>query len=353
MKKVQEYILKGKRIYVGLEDSKKTWKICIRWNKMVVNETSMPAEFNNLRQYFKKRFPECKIKVMYEAGFSGFWLHDLLTEEGIECIVTPPHTVTDQKCNKVKTDKIDARRLARNLENLDYKSCFVPDLELRQDRQVSRTFGQIQRKIVSIKNQIRRFFEFHGYDKTLKSGPWSPARYKGLKNIRMPGVLQFCLDVYLKILSELQVHKKMLEKKLQELSKRKRYSKIVKCFSSFPGIGILTAIRLALEWGDLRRFKTRKGFAEFLGLTPSEFSTGDMERRGHITRQGNGEVRSWLIEAAWIGIRKDPVLLQKFKDVWSRSSSKKKAIVAVARKMAVRMRSLVLSNQIYTLGVIE
>jgi len=100
MRKIQDFVLKGEQIFVGLEDSKKTWKACVRSERIVVNEASMPAEYENLRNYFRNKFSACEIRVMYEAGFRGFELHDLLDEDGWECVVTPPHTVTQEKCGK-------------------------------------------------------------------------------------------------------------------------------------------------------------------------------------------------------------------------------------------------------------
>lgn len=170
MRKKQDFIVKGKRLLVGLEDSKGTWKLCVRCEGMIVHETSMPAEYDALWAYLRRRYPACRIQVMYEAGFGGFWLHDRLQSEGIECIVTPPHTVTQEKVRVVKADKVDARRLARNLESDDYRRCHVPDKERREDRQMSRTLSQIQRDIVRIKNRIRKFLDFHGLNGLLPAG---------------------------------------------------------------------------------------------------------------------------------------------------------------------------------------
>ena len=94
MRKMQEYIVKGNRIFIGLEDSKRTWKLCVRCEGMVVDETSMPTDYGNLHTYLTNRYPECEITVLYEAGFQGFWLHDLLVEDGFTCIVTLANKVT-------------------------------------------------------------------------------------------------------------------------------------------------------------------------------------------------------------------------------------------------------------------
>jgi transposase len=162
MPRKQDFIVPGKRIFVGLEDSKRTWKGCVRSAGMVVHETSMLAVYDNLRRYLQNRYPGCQTRLMYEAGFGGFWLHDRLMADGIECVVTPPHRVTQEKVNKVKTDRTDARRLAKNLESGDYTACHVPDQQWREDRQISRTLGQIQRTITATKNRIRKFLDFHG-----------------------------------------------------------------------------------------------------------------------------------------------------------------------------------------------
>jgi transposase len=353
MRKMQEFIVKGKSIFIGLEDSKRTWKVCIRCNGMIVHETRMPTEYENLLSYLRNRYPDCEIRVIYEAGFGGFWLHDLLKSDGIDCVVTPAHKVTQEKVNKVKTDRVDARRLALNLENNDYKSCHVPDLERREDRQISRTMSQIQSKITSTKNQIRKFLDFHGLNGDMPAGAWKSSCYQNLKSLKLSSSLQFCLDIYLRLLDELECIRLELLERMKIVSKKERYLKSVEMKQSCPGVGLLSAIRFTLEWGDLSRFPTGKHLASFTGLTCSEYSTGDTVHRGRITGQGSGKVRGWLIQCAWRAISLDPVLLDKFNRVWKNSGSKKKAIVAVARKLAVRMRAIEILNQPYVVAVIE
>lgn len=353
MRKMQEFIVKGKSIFIGLEDSKRTWKICIRCNGMIIHETSMPTDYENLRIYLKSHYPDCEIRVIYEAGFGGFWLHDLLESDGIYCVVTPAHMVTQEKVNKVKTDRVDARRLALNLENNDYKSCHVHDREHRENRQISRTMSQIQSKITSTKNQIRKFLDFHGLNGDMPAGAWHSSRYQNLKSLKLNSPLQTCLDIYLRLLDDLKGMRSELLGQLEILSEQDRYRESVRVKQSCPGVGLLSAIRFTLEWGDLSRFPTGKHLASFTGLTCSEHSTGEKIHRGRITGQGSGMVRSWLIQCAWRAIKHDPVLLNKFDRVWKNSGSKKKAIVAVARKLAVRMRAIEILKQPYVVAVIE
>ena len=352
------YVLKHEKVFVGLEDSKKTWSLCVRSGGVIVHETNMPAEYEVLRNYFNNKFPECAIQVIYEAGFRGFGLHDQLVADGWECIVTPPHTVTEQKVQRKKNDRTDCRRLAKNLENGDYGKCFVPDRMLREDRQISRTCGQVQADITRVCSRIRRMLEFHGLDDGLPAGQWTSAAYaqlrQNLSQMEISNSLRFSFEIMFRELENLRQLKKELVMQLRsKLARSERYKNSVKLLMSAPGIGALTAIRLALEWGDVSRFERKEEFAGFLGLIPTEYSSGDREHRGHITKQGNRSVRRWLTESAWVAIRHDPVLLDKFRRVLSHCGSKKKAIVAVARKLALRLRRALICGEPYVVGVVE
>lgn len=357
MKKIQDFVLQGKEVFVGLEDSKKSWKVCVRSGRMVVNEASMPGEYENLRNYFRNKFPECKIRVMYEAGFRGFVLHDQLVADGWECVVTPPHTVTEEKCSKKKNDRNDSRRLAKNNENDDFRECHVPDRQRREDRQVSRLYGQLQRDITRVCNRIRKTLDFHGLDRFFIAGTWDKSKYKvaeeKIKTIEMSESLRFTFTSLFSELKQLRLLQKEVVLQMRKLAQSERYQRAVKLLKSVPGIGIQTAIRLVLEWGDMSRFKTKEAFSAFLGLIPSDYSTGEQDHKGHITRQGNSDVRSWLVECAWLAIRHDPVLLEKYRRVVSHCGSGKKAIVAVARKLALRLRAMLLSGEPYQIGLIE
>lgn len=160
-RRIQDFVIRGKEIFVGLEDSKKTWKIAVRCEKTVIHEAAMEARYPLLIRYLRHRFPECTIHLIYEAGFKGFNLYDQLVEDGIDCIVIPPHLVTEPKVTRVKTDKRDARRLASVLEHGDFRSsCDVPDRERREDRQISRTLAGITKDVIRTRNRIRNFSIF-------------------------------------------------------------------------------------------------------------------------------------------------------------------------------------------------
>ena len=116
-KRAQDFLRKEKGICGPSEDSKKTWQLCVRNGGVIVHETSMPAKFEVLQNYFHNRFPECHIEVIYEADFRGFELYDQLEAAGWDCIVTPPHTVTEEKCQQKKNDRMVT--VIRELVNSD------------------------------------------------------------------------------------------------------------------------------------------------------------------------------------------------------------------------------------------
>jgi len=362
MKKIIDYILKGQKIYVGLEDSKKSWKIVVRSGRIVVKKISIEADYKILQSFFRNNFPECSITVMYEAGFRGFGLHDKLKADGWDCIVTPPHTVTQEKCSRQKNDHIDADRLAKNLENGDYKGCHIPSEKMREDRQLSRLYEQLKKDCTRISNRIRRAIEFHGLEASFpQKSAWTAKTYREaallVPDLEVGESLKFCLQMLFNELQLLRDQQAAVITKMKEIAKSDDYEKPVRLLASAPGIGQLTAIRLALEWGDISRFRRKEEFAAFLGLIPSEYSTGESERFGHITKQGSRIVRSLLIEAAWIAVRYDPVLLGKYNRIANNSLGefkyKKIAIVAVARKLAMRLRALLLKGEEYQCGLLE
>ena len=350
--KVQDFVVKGKEVFVGLEDSKTTWKIAVRCQKMFIHQVAMEAKYPVLIQYLRNRLPECTIHLMYEAGFKGFNLYDRLTEDGIDCMVIPPHLVTEPKVNKVKTDKRDARRLALVLDNHDFKhSCDVPDKERREDRQIHRTLIGIQKDIIRTRNRIRKFLDFHGIEVSFE-GKWGRKEFMTLKELPLREPLQISLNVLLTMLEQLWNHMTTLRASLRELCHKERYRRAFEIARSLPGIGWYTAIRLVLELGeDLTRFASGKNIAAFVGLTPGEHSSGETTWKGRITGMGSGFIRATLIENSWAAIRKDPVLLGKFMRVWRATSSKKKAIVAVARVLIVRLRACSVSGTPYVMGM--
>jgi transposase len=141
-RRIQDFILKGKEIFVGLEDSKKTWKLAVRHDRRVIHQVSMEARIPVLMSYLTNRFPDCTVHLIYEAGFKGFNLYDSLTEEGIDCVVIPPHLVTEEELSRAVQDRQEGRepsRLCPRAGTCGRYATFPTRNVIEDDRQISRT----------------------------------------------------------------------------------------------------------------------------------------------------------------------------------------------------------------------
>lgn len=359
MRKMRNVVVEGKPVFVGLEDSKRTWVLSVRCEGMEVQHTSIPARYKNLAGYLRNNYPGCSVKVLYEAGFKGFGLHDRLEDDGFDCEVAPPSRIPVERRRSVKNDKVDARRLARILEKGDYPKCAVPDRERREDRQVSRTLQQYTRDKIRAKARVRSFVDMHGLGEDMPTAEWNNSEYELLREKPMSDSLRQCLDSLLDELAHVENNLKLMRGYLRELTRKPRYRRAFDLLKTAPGIGWQTAMRLVLEWGeDWSRFGSVQKFSRFTGFTPCEDSTGQRDHKGRITGESTSYIRALLVECAWTAIRKDPVLLEKFRAVrrshgMNQAHASKKAIVAVARKLLVRLRAMLNTGQPYCIGVLQ
>ncbi len=133
------------------------------------------------------------------------------------------------------------------------------------------------------------------------------------------------------------------------LCHEKKYRQGIRLLSTVPGIGTLTAIELLVELQDITRFKSAEEIASYIGLTPSEYSTGERTRQGRITRCGNKRVRTYLVESTWVLITKDPYLRAKYLRLKSLRGGRR-AIIAVAWKLLIRLRRMLLDNVPYRMA---
>jgi transposase len=138
---------------------------------------------------------------------------------------------------------------------------------------------------------------------------------------------------------------------LRELSETYLYRERVEILATIPGIGMIAAMELLLELQDIKRFQRADQLAAYVGLTPSQYTSADKVRMGRITCVGKNSLRAMLIQATWILIRKDGVMREKYNRLKSRSGGKR-AIVAVARTLLIRMRRLLLDNNPYVVGLV-
>ena len=250
--------------------------------------------------------------------------------------------------NRVKTDRRDGFKLARTLEAGLLRPIFVPEARQRADRELVRQRHRVQRDRCAAMVRIKSFFLTYDIEVPEEAGAhWSgdfEAWLRGLKlaDQSLDRVLEELRGLY----TDLDARVDGLTKELRQMARSSDYVPMVELLSTVPGIGWLTALTLVVEIVDFRRFPDGETLSSYAGLTPSEHSSGDQVRHGHITRQGNPVVRSVLVESSWILIGKDPEMRRFYERIKVRRGGKR-AIVAVARKLCHRLLAITQSGQPY------
>jgi transposase len=345
---MNKYDYTGKIGYVGIDVHKKTYHCVSICEGQTVKSDSMPAKPAVLFSYLKNTFREAVIKSAYEAGFSGFHLHRYLLSQKIDNIVIHPGSIEVASRDRVKTDKRDAFKIAKQLSVGRLRGIFVPS----QEREEKRSMTRLRTNIAKLKHQVGQQLKsllftqgmIEGEDDTRLCPKWIT---KKLDEVEQGGYSKdFCYSVkqYAEQWIQLANRIKEIESRLAVQANEEKVLQLI--YESVPGIGSIHARQLANELGDMTQFKNEKQLFSFTGLTPSEHSSGEHTRQGNITRQGNSTLRKILVEAAWVAITKDPSL----KEVFNRLSSgrgKKRAIVGCARRLAGRIRSCILTGSLY------
>ena len=293
------------------------------------------ASPDKLAEQLRRYFPGASIYTAYESGFSGFVLHRVLEQAGIENIVVNPGSIEVAIHNRVKTDKRDALKIATLLEAGRLKGIRVPSPQQEQERLLTRTRQQLVEERSAIKNRIRMKCHQMGLIDPNDSREMSHKLVEEMLTQSPSQEFTLVIKAYWSVWKSIETQIRKLEQKLKEQAKTDPNETI---YRSAPGIGFLSSRILSLELGDLSQFENERQLFSYTGLTPSEFSSGDKVRKGHITHQGNKRVRYILTEAAWTAIKKDPHLKEFFERLYPRTG-KKKAIVAVARKLIGRIRA--------------
>lgn len=349
--KVKE-LVQGKKVFCGIDVHKAHWIICIFCDGEVIENTKLPTDYVKLRFLLLSYSTASEIKIVYEAGFSGFWLCRMLTRDGYNCIVTPPHRIPNSG-SRVKTDKRDAQSLATYLSAGLLKKVKVPPASAEADRRISRLRAQLVKKQTRAKNHIRSFLHLHGFEapSDIKS-KWSKRYLEWLDNLTFEFESdRFTLTHLLAEYRRIRDESAAVTRHLRSMSKSPAYAANFNHITALRGVGLITGMTFLLELFDFARFKNANHFCSYLGLTPAQYSSGEHVRLGHITRQGNAYLRRVLVESAWTVIRHDPHLREKYDRLKARGANGKKAIVAVARSLAVRLRRCLLDDCDYVVGV--
>jgi transposase len=340
----------GKTVFVGVDVHKKTYSVTCICEGEVVKKDTLKATPQELKRYLQKYFSNAKIKTAYEAGFSGFVLHRYLLQEGIENLVVHAASVEISARDRVKTDKRDSLKLATQLSSGRLNGIHVPTVDREADREVSRMREKIAGDKRRTGNRIKGLLHRHGLigpeEKKVVSWKW----LQKVREYDCHSSVKYCLNALIIQWWELENKLKAIGIELAKQAQKDKELDAV--YRSVPGIGQIHARVLANELGNMEQFNNEKQLFSFTGLTPSEHSSGEHRRQGHISRQGRSILRKTLTEASWTAIRIDRTLLDIYLRI-SATAGKKRAIIGIARRLVGRIRSCLESGQPYRICKLE
>jgi transposase len=288
--------------------------------------------------------------VIESCGLAG-WVHDICTEEGYEVLVCNPNQEAWKwKHIKRKTDRDDALKLAKLAALEQLVPVYIPCRQQREYRRLVKYRQVVLGRINRVQNNIRAIFAQRGMEMVRGQKAWALERLELIAEHRKP--LAECslddlwrgeLDLELIQLEHLRQHQHQIHKQLQALA---RADERVQLLQTIPGVGRKTAEVVVAYLDDPHRFQNARQVSSYAGMVPRRYQSGEMDRQGRIHKRGPRQLRSALVEAAWLMLRYNPWA----KSVYDRLTSgqktrKKKAIVAVARKLLVRCWVMLLRKE--------
>jgi transposase len=346
----EKEIAREKEVYVGLDEHKLTWDITVMDQEEILHQQNYPREKKHLVGLIK-RLPKCKIHAAYEAGPTGYQTLQWLRELGCEAFMTPPSLIPVQLGERVKTDRRSSQKLAELLRVGMLKSVHDLKPDEYENRELVRTREQLIEHRSDISRQIKSKLLFHGIEKPKDLGEdWSNMYLVWLENGPSgKKTLDKSIGSLIQIYKDIQNQVRNLDEEIRALAKTKEYVDSFNILHSTKGVGVLTAMTILLEIPRMaERFVDECELGKYVGLVPWEKSTGETICKGGITRTGNRHVRRILVEASWTVIRYDKNLGAVYERI-SKSRPKaggKVAIVAVARRLLIRMRAMLRDKEL-------
>src|SRR6266446_1903418 len=296
-RQVSTFIPRDYDVFAGLDVDKRSIAITFTDHGTMRKSLKLPYSARQLLNYTGKHFPGQRVAFVYEAGPTGFGLHDELTAASHRCLVVSPSMVPSAPRNKVKTNRLDSKKLSEGLRGGQLRGIHVPPPSYRELRHLVQLRDTQVAQLTATKLRIKSLLLYEGIAFPAANGKWSGRVLRQLESTPCNATVRFKLD---QLIDTLQFH-------FQSAAKVQKHIRQI---------------------------------AGFLGLVSSEYSTGDKENRGEITRIGDKRLRSKLIQCAWTAIRKDPELRAFYRRIYERHPKKvaaRKAIMAVARKLTTRM----------------
>lgn len=289
-------------IYVGLDVHKAT--IAVAFVRGAQQQAKSYGQIANtpeaIKALVRKLSPEGEVmNFCYEAGPCGYEVYHQLTGMGQHCTVVAPSLIPKKAGDRIKTDKRDALNLAKLHAGNHLTGVWVPDKAHESMRDLSRAredFKQMQTKACQ---RLGAFLLRNGRLYEGKS-KWTQAYWRWLETLKMHTPLQqVVLQEYIEAVKQAQRRVQSVLEQIRQAVKGWSLEPVLRALMAMRGISLITAVTLLAELGDLSRFATPRKLMAFLGLVPSEHSSGSKRSQGALTKTGNGHVRRVLVEAAW------------------------------------------------------
>lgn len=342
------------KLFIGIDIHKKSWKVHFCTDITEGSTATFIPSAPKLRKYVNKHYSGYEVSVAYEAGCCGFdHARQFIGFSWTTLVVNAADIPRPAKQKIVKTDKIDAKNIAKQLRAGLLRSITIPDVDRECLRSLSRYRSCLLKDLKRTKTRIKSLLLYYNVEipEAFDNASWTHEFRNWLKNLKWN---YENIDITLKgLLKQFKFLDKMVRSVANQmrLHCRKYLKHDYYLLTSVPGIAGLTASYILAEVGDLRRFNSFKKFAGFVGLLPGIYSSGDNESVRGVTPRANYVIRSLIIEASWVSIRKDPVMQNYYRKHAGKNS--KAAIFKVSRKLLSRVHAVIKTDTPYQLGLVS
>ena len=294
--------MKNNITYAAMDTHKKQHTVAVMYGdtgeleQFTVKNTS--KDLKKMVKRLQRKAPE-EVRFCYEAGFCGFTLKRQLESWGSSCVVIAPSLVPTKKGDRIKTDRRDARKLLGQFIAGELTEVYAPSVEQEAAREITRCRQGAQENLKRARHQLSKFLTRHGY--IYRDGRhWTQKHVRWLLSLQFDSAdLREVFEWYYTDLEHCQQRLATLDKEVAALADRPVYREVVGLLRCLRGVDTLTAITLVTELFEFGRFDSPRKLMAYLGLVPSESSSGEKRRPGAISKTGNARVRRLLVESSW------------------------------------------------------